>query len=273
MYKYSQVKDADPIIEEHLEQIIRTAIEHEDWDENTMSLYLFGSYGKGEGGFVSGNPVNDYDIGLFNGTNKIKESIEKLKLPVKVEVWMIPNKLPDSQQKFELIYGSIFLEGKDVVSEMEMESYDIPYEDAISSLNKRVLSMLVGKYEMSKEDPDWSKVMTQIGKMILALGDIVLIKRGQFSPSYRTRMVMLNDDTIFPFYTLAVYHKLFGLDNLNPDELWNLWNQVRQYFREYVINNQIKTDFSDMLCNFDERIERDTLGSLLEVLGVDKEWL
>lgn len=271
MFKYSQVEGADEIIQNHLDEIMETATSHKDWEENT-ALYLFGSYGKGEGGFIDGNPVNDYDLALFNGTDKLKEAIEEIKLPVKIDVWMVPVELPNSQQVYELEHGSTFLVGKEVTWKNGLQAYDIPYSDAINSLNRRVLSMLVGKHEMMKDEPDWNKVMTQIGKMILALGDIVLIKRGQFNPSYRTRLVMLNEDDIFPFYALAVYHKLFGFNQLNPDEIWGLWNQVRQYFREYTINNQIKTDFSEMLVNFDERIEKDTLGSLLEVLGAG-EWI
>jgi hypothetical protein len=83
---------------------------------------------------------------------------------------------------------------------------------------------------------------------------------------------MLLEDDIYQLYSIAVSHKLFGLPELNPDEVWTLWNNVREYYRQYMIANQIKTDLSEILINYDDRIERDTLKGLLEALGV-KSWL
>jgi len=270
MYKYSQVRGADEVIEKDLEKI-KEAVK----GNTNASVYLFGSYSKGEGGFSDGKAVNDYDILVIGGTEELRKKIQKVDVTTMVEVHLIPEgaRVEMTQQTFETMYTAELLYGKDILADLDrMEPYDIPYADAINSLNKRVISMLVGKHEMMKEDPDNNKIMTQIGKMIIALGDAILIKRGQFNPSYRSRLIMLESDAIFPFYTLSVEHKLFGLTELNPDELWNLWNQTQKYFAQYCIDNQIKTDFSDMLINFDERVEIDALGKILEILGAG-EWL
>ncbi len=267
MYKYSQVNGADEVIQEHLNKIMNAT-----GKKKFESLVLFGAYGKGEGGFVNGEPVNDYDILLVGGSKTLAKAIGKVELPIKVEVTHF-DKLPTicNQQMYEIKYGSTHLLGKRLELP-EWEPYDISYADAILSLDKRVLSMLVGKYEMMKEEPDYRKVSTQVGKMIIALGDAILIKRGHFSPSYRTRALMLNQDAIRDLYYFAVEFKLLGTPELNPDQVWALWNEARATFRNYIIENQVTTDYGEMLINFDERIEPDTFKSLLEALGAG-DWL
>jgi len=269
MYKYSQVKDADIVIQQDIDKIIEAVK-----DKKLTAMYLFGSYGKGEGGFINNKAVNDYDILLIGGDKETEEEINKVNVTTKIELHKLDDvsNIQPTQQMFETIYGSKLLVGEDVLKDITMEDYDIPFSDAITSLDKRVLSMLIGKYEMMKDEPDYNKVVNQIGKMIIAIGDAMLIKRGQFNPSYRTRMLMLLEDDIYQLYSIAVSHKLFGLPELNPDEVWTLWNNVREYYRQYMISNQIKTDLSEILINYDDRIERDTLKGLLEALGV-KSWL
>lgn len=271
MYKYSQVEGADKFILADLVQIIKAVK-----GKKFISLMLYGSYAKGEGGFVDNKPVNDYDLLLVGGSEATKKAIENVKLDVKAEVWMVKDMSEFDeckQQWFEIKYSGIPLAGEDIRPLMpDYKPYDIPYSDAINSLDKRVLSMLVGKYEMMKEDSDVNKVMTQINKMIIALGDAILIKRGQFNPSYRTRSLMLNEDGLTGLYNFAVHYKLFGGPEVDPDKIWAVWKEVQSIFRDYVIVNQIDTQFGEMLVNFDERIEIDTFKGLLEALGCG-DWL
>jgi hypothetical protein len=268
MYKYSQIADADGVVSKHMEKLV-SAIEGKEFE----SLVLYGSYGKGEGGFVNGSPVNDYDILLVGGDVRLEADLRSTDVPIEVEVLHVDSvkDWPCSQQSYEIKYGSQLLAGKPLELP-DWKEYDIPYADALESLNKRVLSMLVGKYEMMKEEPDYYKVQTQIGKMILALGDAVLLKRGVFNPSYRSRLLMLGEDNIVPYYAVAVSHKLFGIPNYDPDGVWNLWNITKELFRQYVVENQANLDYGEMLINFDERITPETLKSLLEVLGAG-DWL
>ena len=268
MYRYSQVHEADKEIEKDLDKI-REAISGKEF----TALYLYGAYGKGEGGFVNGEPVNDYDILLVGGSKSLAKNIQRVETSIEVEVFHVESLdgIKCTQQWFEIKYGSQLLFGRPIELP-EWQPYEIEYADAIESLNKRTLSMLVAKHEMMKDEPDLFKIVTQISKMIIALGDAVLIKRGQFNPSYRTRLLMLQLDGIRGFYEIAVNHKLFGETELNKDEIWGMWNEIRKMYREYILVNQIKTEYSDMLINFDERVSKEALAGLLEALGA-KRWL
>ena len=249
-------------------------------DNFNISVILFGSYCKGEGGFVDGKLVNDYDLLLITDTKKeaddITEIILELGLQNKADIQWTTNEkiknLPCTQQWYEIAKSGIAIDGE-MPEFPDWEAFDIPYSDAIQSLEKRATSMILGKYEMLKgDDCNWDKVMTQIGKMIIALGDAILIKRGMFSPSYRTRALMLGQDNISQMYTTAVSHKLLGTPDLNKDGIWELWNMTRNYYLSYVTINKLRLPIGEAMLSIDETTPQDTLKEILVNLG-SEGWL
>lgn len=268
---YSQQEEINKIVEQDMEKLEYVLLLSKDFKMVGTTVKLFGSYGRGEGGGIEGKPVNDYDILVVNGSEKLKEELESLELSVPVEVHL--EKIPTSctQQWYEISKASHHLAGTKVELP-EWEPWDIPYSDAINSIDRRVASMLVGKYEMMKKEPDWHKALTQICKMIFALGDATLIKRGQFAPSYRTRSLMLMQDPISNLYQLATSFKILGTPHLSSDRIWALWGQVQGMVRSYLIDNELRTQFGDLLGAIDESVKSEDLKSILVKMGSEK-WL
>ena len=208
-------------------------------------------------------------------TSKQKEKIEKLPLLCTPEIHMvssadIKDAIP-TQQWFEIKYGSKVLYGEDLTLP-DWEAYEIPYGDAVNSLERRSTSMLVANHEMGKEKPDTRKITEQIVKMVLALGDATLIKRGQFHPKYAYRNLLLINDEISPEYHLAVSTKLTGVPELSKYHLWNWWHGTRRRLREYAVDNQINLVIGDAMFAVTDRTTQEQLKDIITKLGAEK-WL
>jgi len=271
---FTQQNDKEDII------IIDIAkISEELAEEETVAL--FGSYAKGEGGLLDGKPVNDYDLIIYTEDRedfeKIAYRIGSLGLNNLPEMHHLkPSEIENlkcTQQWYEASIDLMMLSGKKAIPFPYWEAHDIPYLDAINSLERRAVSMLIAKHEMLKgEDTDWNKVMGQIGKMVIALGDAILIKRGVFNTSYRTRALMLGQDDISELYNTAVSYKLLSLPDLSKDKIWEYWNITRNYYYRYVKENQIPINVGNALLAIDETISKDKLKELIIKLNAGS-WL
>ena len=270
MFRYTPFPGGDEVIRQDLEKIIR-AVRGMEFE----SLVLFGAYGKGEGCLIDGKPRNDYDLLLVGGKSRVAKKIERAKTLVKAEVWhVLPVDVREagcSQQWFEIKYGSQLLAGKPL-DLPEWQPWEIPFADAINSIDRRCVSMILGKYEMMKEKPDWRKVVEQICKGLISIGDAILIRRGEFHPLYTVRAAMLAEDEIGSLYQKAVSIKIYNRPVLNPDQTWHFWYRVRNLMREFVLANRIKLAFGEALFSIDERTEKEKLEALLKEMGAEK-WL
>lgn len=264
---YTTTPEGDRLVQKDIDKIISVSKNHK-----FKSLILFGSFGKGEGLVWEGSPRNDYDLLAVGGSEGLKKAIEQLNLNCKAEVWLLDKVEPiPTQQWYEIRYGSRLLLG-DYIKLPDWNPWDILYEDAINSLNRRAVSLLVGKYEMGKDEPNTRKITEQIAKGVIAMGDAILIKRGQFDPRYAVRNLLLSQDPIGGFYQTMVSTKLTGFPDLNPDQQWEFWHQTRNLYREYSIDNQINSMAMEILFNLTDRTSQDDLGEAIKKLG-GAEWL
>ncbi|OGI38888.1 MAG: hypothetical protein A2612_01540 [Candidatus Moranbacteria bacterium RIFOXYD1_FULL_44_12] len=240
-----------------------------------VTAVLFGSYGRGEGAFIDGKPRNDYDLLINSFEPELKAKLEKLQLTTLLEVHQQyitnPSDISCTQQWYEIKYGSKLINGKPL-GLPDWQAYEIPYADAVNSINRRSVSMILGKYEMMKEDPDYRKVAEQIVKGIIALGDAQLIKRGEFHHLYTVRSLMLIPDEIGRLYQTAVSIKLLNQPQLNPDELWQLWEETRARYRQYIVDNSLRVPNGELLINITERHDKETIKKVLIELGAG-QWL
>ena len=268
MFKYTLVPGGDEIVEKDL-RTLQQAIEGKKYD----SLLLFGSFAKGEGLVLHGKPRNDYDLMLLGGNEETEKALLEADINTEVDVFSV-DAVPSvcTQQMFEMAYAHEVIAGNKVPFP-KWQPYEIPYVDAIESLGKRSASLMLAKYEMGKDDPDYRKVAEQIDKAIIAIGDAILIKRGQFHPRYTTRAIMLGSDEIGGLYTMAVQNKITGFPEHSPDRLWELWFAVRDEMRMYVVQNKIKNDKTEVVVQYSEAITQDQLVKILPLMGVDKKWL
>lgn len=270
MNKYTILPEGDNVVAKDMQKLSRL-------DIFPFSLILFGSFGRGEGLVLDGKPRNDYDLLLVHGTERDKKLIEQTKLSCMPEVHMIDlealGKSAITQQIYEIRYGSQVILGESVDGVIgDPEPYEIPYGDAINSLERRAISMILAKYELGKQKSDLRKVTEQIAKMVIALGDAILIKRGQFNPKYANRNLLLSNDDISSQYQLAVSTKLTGTPELSEDQLWNWWHNTRHMLREYAVGNSLKLTIGEALFAITDRTTQEQLKDILIKLGA-KKWL
>lgn len=262
------------VVQRELDILVDTIRSSEIFSEKDIYL-LYGSYGKGEGIVINNSPRNDYDIFVLNVSGKVtREKLVALTSDLAINKidWLVNNNgdyFPISQQSFDMKKHVVLL-GKSIP--LNILPYEIPYTDAISSIEKRIVSLILGKYEMKKDSPDYRKVAEQIIKAIIAIGDATLIRRGEFHPSYFVRALMLEFDGIGEMYRMAVRIKCIGDPVLDPDQLWALWNQTRDIVRDYCLENSIGGAHLDTLIQIDEDTTFENLGNVLVDMGAG-DWL
>lgn len=266
---YTVIPEGNLVVQKDIDKIKKVL------GKTKITAVLFGSYGRGEGAFINGKPRNDYDLLINSLEPEIAIELEKLQLTTLLEVHQEHITKPDdvlcTQQWYEIKYGSKLINGKPL-NLPQWQPYEIPYADAVNSLNRRVASMILGKYEMMKDKPDYREVAEQIVKGIIALGDAQLIKRGEFHHLYTVRSLMLIPDEIGRLYQTAVSIKLLDQPQLNPDELWQLWEETRARYRQYIVDNQLKLPNGELLIAISERHDKETIKKVLVELGAEK-WL
>lgn len=267
--RYTILPEGDKIIQQDIDKI------KEVLSKTKIAAYLFGSYGRGEGALINGKPTNDYDLYLNSFKPKIVQKLQDLQLATFLEVHTgyitNPADMQSTQQLYEMRYGSHLLNGK-AIAFPDWQPYEIPFADAANSLNRRAVSLIIGKYELMKDEPNLRKVSEQLAKGIIALGDATLIKRGEFHHLYSIRSLMLQSDEIGKLYSLMTSIKLLDEPKLNPDELWQLWVETRHRYRQYIVENALKLPNVEFLLAITERHNKATIKQLLEQLGV-ADWI
>lgn len=265
---YTLTLAGDNIVQKQLDMILPPLIE-----QGPKTVLLFGSYGKGEGAIINGRPSNDLDLLVISEVPINVDYLKDLSLDTYPEIHLTDgiDFSVCTQQLYEMAYGSILLHGEPVAWPA-WEAYDIPFSDAVNSIDRRIVSLLVGKHEMFKEAPNYRKITEQIAKAIIAIGDATLIRTGQFHPSYFTRAIMLEVYPAGELYQMAVSLKVLDTPKLNPDQLWTLWNTTKSMVREYCMENSIRPSLLDMLLRTDDDIDEKELHDTLVSLGAEA-WL
>lgn len=277
---FTLTRSGDTIVSKDINILLECLMKDDRFDSDSF-IVLFGSYGKGEGAIVNGKPTNDYDVLVITDSGDMnsdwmREVIED-KVSNHVDFIVTSesdlNEQPITQQYFEYAAGTVIYAPKGKKFPIRIiEPYEISYTDAINSINRRIVSLLVGKHEMMKEHPDYRKVAEQIVKAIIAVGDATLIRRGEFHHSYFVRSTMLVTDPVGDMYQTAVAIKCLGKPVLNPDQLWSLWNSTKHMVREYCMENSIGGVYLDALLAVTDDIKHEDLAEVLKQFGAE-EWL
>lgn len=253
-----------------LKQIIRACEKGK-----VKTCVLFGAYGKGEGALIDGKPVNDLDIVLVDADKNVQKAFSGITTSVPLDVVLVSSKdlidIIPTQMWWEIRYGSILLHGEPLKLP-NWKAWEIPFWDAVMSLDKRCVSMLIAKHEIMKKQPDFKKALTQIGKAVIALGDALLIKRGRFDHRYSVRSLMLMFDDIATDYRVAVSHKIFREPDLTPDEIWQLWMRTVKNLRTYITDNELVVPKLDLLLAINETTTKEEIAETIKKLGGER-WI
>jgi predicted nucleotidyltransferase len=247
---------------EHTSLILNVLIEA--FGNKVISIYMYGSYGRGEGGWVEysengerlATPYNDYDIALVLNEKVPSEIIQELegKLKSVIDISWIDitqytiyslNNLKCSIKNYDLKYASKWLYGdKCVMSNIpDFEGKDISSKDIEILFATRIFT-LVGSFDAKGlvEMPPEKEMFfrNQMAKAILAIVDCILVQNGSYDTSYVRRVKNLpsfiNDERLITLANWAINEKLFpSHQNMTTESLRSLYKEVRDLFFSYFL--------------------------------------
>jgi hypothetical protein len=245
----------------HTEIIIKISLDILK-EEDIISIYLYGGYGRGEGSWIIENidketvvrPYNDYDIAIILKNKVPRERVILLENELKKHInikWIdisqytiLDLKLFNVTIKnFDFKYASKWIYGdKGVLKYIpNMKAESISLKD-VEILYTTRLWTLIGSFpksgleSMPKEDEMFFR--NQMAKAILAIVDNVLIVNKQYNPSYKKRVEKLknycNDNQLLKLAKWALDEKLLPKsENMSSDEVRELYQKVNNLFFKY----------------------------------------
>ncbi len=219
MYTKLKSKIVNKKIKQDLKKIVKIILLEEP--EKISSVYLGGSFGRGEGLVKIKNKkieiVNDYDLYLFLKKKievKTKKRIEKrikkeVKTKVDIQSIMVGGmkRLKAHQYIYDLKYGSICLFGNEELDKIpDYKKEDIPLDSAEKLLLTRLWCLF--------QDPHEEYGFQQMVKAILAIEEAELIWRGEYEVSYSKKLEKIKKYEKWAMFDFATKVKV-GLSNGN----------------------------------------------------------
>jgi hypothetical protein len=229
------------------------------YENNLVSIYLYGGYGRNEGSWVieddtSVRPYNDYDIALVVNIYIKKEIIDKVKDNLKKRInikWIDISQytindlknLKTSIKNYDFKYASKLLYGEDSVKiyTPEMKQKNIGLED-IYVLYKTRIWTLIGSFDengltMMKKDNEMF-FRNQMAKAVLAIVDCILIQNQLYECSYVKRVdkikTCITDTELLNLSKWAINEKLFPkYKQMKKEEIEAMYNSVNRLFFKY----------------------------------------
>lgn len=246
--------NGDPEAERILSQVVSEL--GNDLTAAGLSVYLGGSYGRGDGGVrqdkENGILYNDLDFFVFSrkrlpdGENRLKELAEKYEKELRVDVdfsrIMSVNDIKNNARRLmmqELKRGYRLVCGEDLLAAYlpEIPAEQLPYSEACRLLLNRGMGLLLAG-EMIRnhvDDPDF--ILRNINKAILGAGDAVLIAEKHYKWNISERLAAVKalelPDEFKNFYTQAVEFKKSPNREIVQD-LSKMWSDVRDMFRRCI---------------------------------------
>lgn len=223
------------------------------------AIILCGGFGRNEGSWIiregTPSPYNDYDVAVVTDTVIEVAIIEKLRKELANEIgihWVdidfysrkkITN-LRVSIKNYDLLYGSKVIYGnKNITRDISMSSDKIGIDD-VETLYFTRLWTFFGTVNGEFKNLDLDEAIffrNQMAKAILAVVDVVLIKKKSYTCSYRERVVCV--ERLYPDKPELVKMAKWALnEKLNPtmqsmykDDSINLYNTVYDIYKEEMI--------------------------------------
>lgn len=172
------------------------------------ALYLVGGFGRGEGSVEYDGrrwrAVNDYDfflVGDFGAQERVKCARLSQQLASRlgvdfVDLGLFPRTAlhvaGPSIQNFEFKYGSLRLDGADVLAEMpEITPAQIPPYELARLVCNRAAGILTA--DLPEHRDSWRYRRNQITKALIAVGDTAVYLAGRYGPRYSDRAQSFGD--------------------------------------------------------------------------------
>lgn len=222
-----------------------------------LSVYLGGSYGRGEGGVrqdtENGVLYNDLDFFVFARKvdkkagvllQEIAEKYEKLlKVDVDFSKVMSVKEIKRNAKRLmmqELKRGYRLVCGEDLLAEYlpEITAEKLPFSEACRLLLNRGMGLRFAEEKIAAKSDEQDFILRNIYKAILGSGDARLIAKGQYRWCIEERLKEIHDSDLPEnwkrLYADAVKFKAFPHRNM-PENLPELAAEVRDFFESSVL--------------------------------------
>jgi hypothetical protein len=262
-------------IDSEVQRILNAAVREICKAVDVIAIILTGSFGRGEGTFVSKNNSfalsSDFEICVVAPGIKNRETCKKLteklskQLCADISVaWVTPERIAKNKNgnatfgrshpsilTYELKSGSKILYGQDVLSQNLTDPTKIPLWEGLRLLFNRMAESLVEQPSLDFQlyAEKW------INKTLLACGDFLLLDKKLYHYSYQERGRRLStqvDFTDYPFLDAAQQADLINAydvklrgayDTYGNNDVTRFYKTIDGVFR-YAISNIMKVSFS-----------------------------
>ena len=222
-----------------------------------LSIYLGGSYGRGEGGVrqdsVNGLLYNDLDFFVFarhvndNARKLLHEISEKYEVRLKVDVdFSRPagiSEIKRNQKRLmmqELKRGCRLVCGEDLLAEYlpELPADQLPFSEACRLLLNRGMGLRFAQEKVSANSDETDFILRNINKAVLGTADAGLIVQGKYRWRIAERLAEIQNSALpdqwKKLYADAVEFKCSPHRNI-PEDLPGLLQNVQDFFQAGVL--------------------------------------
>ena len=222
-----------------------------------LSVYLGGSYGRGDGGVrqdkENGILYNDLDFFVFarktcdNAGTLLKDIAEKYEKELKVDVdfssVMSVSDIKKNSQRLmmqELKRGYHLVAGVDLLEKYlpEIPQEKIPFSEACRLLLNRGMGLLLAGEKIADDSDETDFILRNIYKAILGAGDAMLIAGDKYRWKIADRLESIENsdmpENYKALYREAVEFKFTPHRKCKPD-MKSFWNLVRDFFQAAVV--------------------------------------
>ncbi|MBQ8755825.1 MAG: hypothetical protein IJZ19_12405 [Lentisphaeria bacterium] len=249
--KYTAIGDAEA------EELLKRSLSEigERLSGSGLSVYLGGSYGRGDGGVrqdrENGILYNDLDLFVFArkksvcAEKSLKEIAGKYEHLLKVDVdFSSVMSIRDIKKNAgrlmmqELKRGYRLVCGEDLLEKYlpEIPAENLPFSEACRLLLNRGMGLLLAGEKIAGNSPDHDFILRNINKAVLGAGDAVLITRRQYKWSLSERSAAIAQSDLSSdckmLYAEAVEFKKSPCRT--AQDLQALWSTARSVFMECV---------------------------------------
>lgn len=224
------------------------------------AIILCGGFGRGEGTWIVKSddvfPYNDYDIGIITDASIEISFLEKLRKQLAKEIgirWIdidlySPQKIKRlhiSIKNVDLLYGSKIIYGnQDIFRNCSMDADKIGFNDIETLYFTRLwtfFGIIDGDFKNLKVD-DAIFFRNQMAKAVLAIVDVLLIKKRMYESSYRKRIRLFENlyadkKVLVKTANWALGEKLApSISAISKEECAYLYNHVYWLYRREMLS-------------------------------------
>ncbi len=244
-------KEANALLTEVLREIGETLA------GTALSVYLGGSYGRGDGGVrldrENGILYNDLDFFVFAQESSVEDEKllkeisekyeEKLKVDVDFSRIMTVGDIRKNEKRLmmqELKRGYCLVCGEDLLEKYlpALPAEELPFSEVCRLLLNRGMGLLLAGEKISQNSPDTDFILRNLYKAVLGAGDSVLISEGRYRWHIAERLKLI-EETDLPadwkkLYREAVVFKS-SPNRHTHENMTDFWNSVRDFFCAMIL--------------------------------------